>query len=59
MDRKEAAPCPACGNKRLWYVKSVIRRFKKYHIECPNCDYRGKEGITVESAVRKWNNERG
>lgn len=61
MGRKEVAPCPACGNKRIWYVRSLTRRFKKYYMECSNCHYCGKAGMTERSAAQmeQWNNERG
>ena len=47
--------CPSCGSTWLFMVRCLLRRHRKYYIECEDCHYCGKMAFTIKGALRKWN----
>ena len=47
-------PCPYCGSKRIWSVRSLTDKLYKYGYECANCHARIPLSATKKGAWIRW-----
>lgn len=54
-------PCPLCGSRKIYLVSTTLSLFRKLNLECfeDECHWCGPRGLTMRSAVRKWNRDNG
>ena len=54
-------PCPLCGSRKIYLVSTTLSLLRKLNLECfeDECHWCGPRGLTMRSAVRKWNRNNG
>ena len=60
-DRKKhkvSRRCPNCKGHRIWLKRSMSERFKKYSLECERCHWVIGNAITINGAIKMWNEYR-
>lgn len=50
-------PCPLCGNKKIWHVRSIIHKI--WWCECSECNACGKSSKLKIIAEILWNRDEG
>ena len=49
--------CLKCGSHNIHLDHSLTKKLFTYRLECFNCHWCGKQAMTINGAIRKWNKE--
>ena len=54
-------PCPLCGSRKIYLVSTTLSLLQKHNLECfeDGCHCCGPRGLTMRTAVWKWNRYNG